>query len=367
MTPATEYSLDAATLGALAAACESEADASGANVLARLRAVPGFAALAPSAHRDHYSPRPGRLLDESGNTVADDFVDWAREQLATRGDNAAAVLAAFADKPWTVTLRKPQDLYFWLQRGARPTDGIQLRLTSWQEYSGPRLFSWWTYGTPNDLADLVRLGSPQDTSSPALGHARLVLRAAIDVDRFVALGDLLHTRQRAAAASRQVLVRPSDGTAPYESTLGQLHPEMLLQGWPPRRWFNDWAYSSAGRSGAVAGHRWAFDLTDWNGAMDGRSFGRSLSMVPLWTHRTKIAPLSSTGGLNDHELYGRLLKLDARTGGVPFGWFFYMLHGNLVKDAAGHRVLKMAEAGTIVLPEQDYRVLRAWCEGPYGF
>lgn len=41
--------------------------------------------------------------------------------------------------------------------------------------------------------------------------------------------------------------------------------------------------------------------------------------------------------------------------------------GNRVDDAAGHRVIKAAEAGTIVLPEHDYRVLKGWEQNPYGF
>ena len=44
-----------------------------------------------------------------------------------------------------------------------------------------------------------------------------------------------------------------------------------------------------------------------------------------------------------------------------------MLHGNRVHDWAARRVLEAAEGGTIVLPEHDYRVLKAWEERPYGF
>ena len=52
---------------------------------------------------------------------------------------------------------------------------------------------------------------------------------------------------------------------------------------------------------------------------------------------------------------------------MPFAWYFYMLHGNRVDDACGKRVLAAAEAGKIVLPEHDYRVLKDWREHPYGF
>jgi hypothetical protein len=89
-------------------------------------------------------------------------------------------------------------------------------------------------------------------------------------------------------------------------------------------------------------------------------------MVPVWSHASKISPVKSST-LNDHELYGKLLRLVERTGQVPFNWYFYMLHGNLVKDGVGRRVLSMAERGDIVLPEHDYRVLKQWSQLPYGF
>jgi hypothetical protein len=65
-------------------------------------------------------------------------------------------------------------------------------------------------------------------------------------------------------------------------------------------------------------------------------------------------------------LYAQLQTIDRRTR-VPFGWYFWMLHGNRVHDWAGQRVLHAAEAGQIVLPEHDHQVLRRWVERPYGF
>jgi hypothetical protein len=44
-----------------------------------------------------------------------------------------------------------------------------------------------------------------------------------------------------------------------------------------------------------------------------------------------------------------------------------MLHGNRIGDWAGKWILKGAEDGEIVLPEHDYRVLKAWYDHPYGF
>ena len=51
--------------------------------------------------------------------------------------------------------------------------------------------------------------------------------------------------------------------------------------------------------------------------------------------------------------------------GHAFAWFFFMLHGNRLGSWAGEQIL--AEAGTIVLPEHDYRVLEDWSRAPYSF
>ena len=44
-----------------------------------------------------------------------------------------------------------------------------------------------------------------------------------------------------------------------------------------------------------------------------------------------------------------------------------MLHGNRLGPWVGEQILAAAEAGTIVLPEHDYRVLKDWSREPYGF
>ena len=67
-----------------------------------------------------------------------------------------------------------------------------------------------------------------------------------------------------------------------------------------------------------------------------------------------------------YGLFSKLQTIDRRVQ-VPFGWYFYMLHGNRVHDDAGKRVLEAAEGGLIVLPEHDYRVLRNWADRGYGF
>jgi hypothetical protein len=51
---------------------------------------------------------------------------------------------------------------------------------------------------------------------------------------------------------------------------------------------------------------------------------------------------------------------------VPSGWYFYGLHGNLVKAGVRERFVSVAEGGLIVLQECYCRVLKRWRQ-PYGF
>jgi len=72
------------------------------------------------------------------------------------------------------------------------------------------------------------------------------------------------------------------------------------------------------------------------------------------------------GGWARAGVFRKLEKLDRRVG-VPFAWFFFMLHGDRVDQDVARRVIQAAEAGQIVLPEHDCRVLKAWEAYPYGF
>jgi hypothetical protein len=76
--------------------------------------------------------------------------------------------------------------------------------------------------------------------------------------------------------------------------------------------------------------------------------------------------LKDTQKLDVYSLFGKLKQFDERIG-MPFAWYFYGLHGNLVKSGQMERVLEAAESGLVVLPERDYRVLRRWTDVPYAF
>lgn len=95
-------------------------------------------------------------------------------------------------------------------------------------------------------------------------------------------------------------------------------------------------------------------------------FSRTFRRELTWAHTRKVAELKNTRNLDVYSLYGKLTQFDERIG-MSFAWYFYGLHGNLVKSGQIERVLEAVEAGLIVLPEHDYRVLRRWGDAPYGF
>ncbi|WP_334026397.1 hypothetical protein [Burkholderia gladioli] len=63
--------------------------------------------------------------------------------------------------------------------------------------------------------------------------------------------------------------------------------------------------------------------------------------MPAWTHTRKIAALGHTHRLDGRGLLAKLASLDERVG-MPFVWFFYGVHGNLVRSGQMERVLEAA-------------------------
>ena len=364
MTAGAECQIDNDNAEGLRDACAAAAwSRSHAPLLKRLQAVPGFEQVRPSAVRDHFSDQPARILD-GDRTVATSYRDWARAQLAAHGGDARSVWSQYRDQGWTLSWTTHVLRHYWLQTGAHPWNGIQLTIAAEEEFPGGPVFGSERWDAPRDPEELLNPREGRKQGSPALGPGRYTLEAAVDIEAFYRLGQRLHAEALERGARRRVIVRPDDGEA-YESTWGKVAPEGFRHMWRVQRWFQDWAFSSAGRSGAVAGQHWAFQLSDWDpGAAGG---GRVLDFVPIWSHTARVARIENVHRLTDEALLGRLLALDKRTGGVPFGWYFYMLHGNLVPDAAGKRVVRAANEGAIELPIHDLQVLDTWAKSTYGF
>jgi hypothetical protein len=187
------------------------------------------------------------------------------------------------------------------------------------------------------------------------------LDSVVDVGLFVDEAEGLEQLDRHTARMRQLPVIDFETGVKRLMSADELDPGWDALPFKMRRLFNDWRDCSAGRSGARFSDHWFVSLSDYI-AHDGE---RGMNLTPQWTFAQKLAEVDSGKG-SDFDFSEALARLDRRVG-VPFSWYFYMLHGNRVKDGAGRRVLRMAEEGTLDLPEHDYQVLRRWNRRPYGF
>ncbi|MEY2117148.1 hypothetical protein [Rhodanobacter sp. FW106-PBR-R2A-1-13] len=305
-----------------------------------------------------------KVLAADGTMVDEDHETWLAAQVAFDGGDVRVTFRRLQDAGYQVSRCGITTLYVVAAgQSDLPSNFLQAEIYLENEVLERDLFDPHPWRIPTNLDELQR--SVGD--GPALPDAErrpvrpLVyqLRRIVDVEAWLQAGDALEEVRREAFRDRRYKVTSSSTPSAAIQT-----PDQLWPGWDRfpakhRRFFNDWARSSASKH-RLCDH-WVFDLTDWTDA-SGR---REMSLIPMWAFNRPLAKVDAGKGC-DHEFYGRLQKLERRVG-VPFSWFFYMLHGNRIEAAAGDRVIRAAEAGTIVLPEQDYRVLKDWESEPYAF
>lgn len=316
--------------------------------------------------RDKFGEQPGRIIDAQGHEIAPDYRAWIDAQLVAHGGSVHDVWLANRNAGYRLTEIRPVLHYFVHDRGGDQDNFVQLAVWEEQEWAERELFPRETTWSLPDASELRRrapdFGEVTRFERDARGTPRYRLDRAIDMQRFAAIADATFAATHRTQGDRRLIETDGQTGAQRIITVRELTPGYDRQQWSGRRFFDDWTASSAGRAGERVCTRWTFSINDY---ADTQSV-RHMSIVPQWAHRRKIAPLKNTQKLDAYSLYGRLTQLDARVG-TPFGWYFYGLHGNLVKSGQMERVLEAAEAGLIVLPEHDYAVLRRWQQDPYGF
>lgn len=314
--------------------------------------------------RDTFGPCPSRVIDGEGREIAPDYRTWIDAQLAEHG-SARAVIAAHRDAGYLLVEIQPLLHYFVQDRGGDQNGFVQIGIWEEQAFVEREVFprdTRWSLPDADELRRGSGNGMEEHVERRTLGEPRYRLDAVIDMQRFVALAEATWSARRKVEGDRRLVERNMTTGEARELTVRELTPGYDRQRWPGRRFFDDWTDSSAGSAGERVCTRWTFNTSDYT---DERGV-RHLSFVPQWAHTRKIAALKDTYKLDAYGLYGKLNQFDARIG-MPFAWFFYGLHGNLVKSGQMERVLEAAEAGLIVLPERDYAVLRRWQQDPYGF
>ncbi|WP_244098425.1 hypothetical protein [Burkholderia ambifaria] len=315
--------------------------------------------------RDEFGPQPARILDAAGREIAANYRAWIDAQLDAHRGSARAVWDTHKDAGYQLVECQPVLHYFMHDRGGDPDNFVQLEVWEEQEFVEREVFprdTFWGHPTADEMRDgrcSVPIGGVERRT---LGAPRYRLKSVIDMRQFAALAEATDRERRQREGDRQLLERNRDTGESRVITARELVPGYDRQLWRGRRFFDDWAASSAGRAGERACLRWVFSTSDYTDAHG----VRYMDFVPRWTHTRKLAELKNTGKLDVYSLYGKLSQFDERIG-HRFAWFFYGVHGGLIKEGQMTRVLEAAEAGLIVLPEHDYQVLRRWRDDRYGF
>lgn len=359
----TEYELDLPGLAEVVSSC---APAPGHKALVKaLQQLPGmaFVKLATTRGEDGGSYLHSRsVYGPDGSRLHEDHEVWLRAQVEADAGDFRSTYYRLQGKGYKLTKRHTATLYLVVDQGGDQMDFIQTEVWRIDERMDCELLSTW--GAPSTVEELVREAAGYalpEAQCVTVGAPYYVLRCAIDVAKFLKMLEELEESKRAALRRRRYRSTNDEGQEEI-LTHQQLDPHMDRFPHRARRLFNDWDASSAGRSGARLCDHWVMEFQDWTNPSNGV---RDMALVPSWTFDKKLAEVKARVG-ETHAFYGKLQTIDRRVK-VPFGWYFYMLHGNRVHDESAHRVLKAAEDGLIVLPEHDYQVLRAWRERPYGF
>lgn len=268
--------------------------------------------------------RLGGVVDARGQHLADDLERWAQEELASHGDDLAAVAAAHAGEQLRAT-RLTGKTHYWMARsGEGAADFIQVEIEELQEVACHALF-------PDDAAPagLEEFIDPRDgcrAAQTALGMPFYSLR------RITALADFL-AAMRAQKPDAQ----------------------------PIHRFIDAWEQSSASRASAFGNH-WVLAVREH---LD-RYRQPLKSATPVAAVNGSTPRFASAYGARGTQLAAALQGFD-RQAGYPLAWFFHMLTTKSVPHAVATAVIEDVQGGFHYLPERDVQVVRDWLHRPYGF
>ncbi|WP_454740323.1 hypothetical protein [Cupriavidus necator] len=221
------------------------------------------------------------------------------------------------------------------------------------------LFSDSEWDAPRSEEDLRRLDncSGYPYSDPTqFGDPVYALESVNNLADVLGLEVELDEAQKHAAEQKVLRIKDMETGEVRHSKLFEEFPELRRKKPRLARFFADWDRSSAGRSGAELSSHWVFEISDYT---DPQTSERNLSVIPAWTTTKRLPKIENKSSRTVFGLWDELLRFDVKAG-HPFAWFFFMLHGNRLSPWVGEQILEATEAGRIVMPEWDYRVLKDW-------
>lgn len=298
---------------------------------ATIAPVPGHAALLDALRREggpEFVPRlsrggwfrPGRILDASGATVADDALAWLEQAWAECSEDGDVFLEHHADAGLTVTLEQGVSHYFVAPWGSGPADYLQLEIEELQEVASHRL----TAITDTPATAEALLDRPADSPPPLpLGPSRYNFRRLVDIAAY--LGRMAEQSGKPA---------------------------------PVLRFLGEWQASSAGQQTRFC-DRWVLALSEHLDRYRQTRYAASPVAVhpPAWS-----APATPSRGT---ALAQQLHEFD-RAAGYGFAWYFHLLAGRRVPRNLTAEVFADLADGLAYLPERDAALVRQWMHQPYA-
>jgi len=296
-----------------------------------------------------------------GAPVADDRKAWLQELVAKAGGSVVSVweanrrqgLSFFAEDGCTVFAAAPI--------GPQPEDLLEIKI---ERIVGSHSKGVFGDIRPGDIRDLLDPSCRERVDWVPPVRPRYLLRRMDGIARTLATAEELDQAKRRRTArthtvsvSEIVLGRPDLGTGPTEMALLDLNPDYLQAAIRERRFFDDWASSSAA-AWAIRTH-WAFDVSDYEYRGE-----RHLSLTPRpLTWGTKI---EWEEGRSIHRLMDQLERFDVEVG-YRMAWFFHSVYGNRIGQWAIEAVAEGLARRKVAFPESDEAVIRRWSKTAYGF
>ena len=264
--------------------------------------------------------RVGGLMDNDGNRISDNLVEWIEREC---DGEIADLSAGYAESGYIVTHIHGKTHYLVARTGDEPQDFIQLEIEELHELTDHLLFN--KDELLDDIDDLIEPVNITVVPQEPVGKPRYLFR------RMTAIVDYL------------------------QEMSGTRNKEMAI-----KRFNEDWTRSSAGEYGTFSDH-WVLGLREYTDA-----YGEQVMLSqPVTTHTGNIPRLEKERIHNGSELANMIHGFD-RQMGYPMAWYFYMLTHSNVPYQLVEAIHNDQMGAYDYLPAKDLKVLIDWYNKPYS-
>jgi hypothetical protein len=267
--------------------------------------------------------RPGGLIRQNGDRIADNLERWAEEAVAKCGGELADCVERYEHEGLLATRHTGKSLYLVADYGRGAADFVQLEVEELQEVADRLLID--PANLPTDLFELTDPAEPVRVDALPISRPRY---------RFRRLTDL-----------RQVLAK-------------QARPGMPVS--PLARFMDEWDASSEARKRHFSDY-WVVGIQD----RYDRYHNATVSATPISRHGRKLKSFQWCTEARGVEL-AKQIQGFGRIAGYDDAWYFHMVAGRMVPNAIAFALKSDIEAGFDYLPATGKRLLDDWLEKPYS-